>query len=248
MSGQIDWTVLGTVGRASRRSSRLVHEEMKQGLYGLATIAVLAPWVGLFGTILGIVNSFRGISGARWTFMAAVCEGLSESMWPTAFGLLVGIVALWCYRYLETRLQTLDHEMETASLELLNQLSRFSGRFAVTPAISSASDGLMFGEKSLAELNRDERSWRNCMLLTTAAVALAWLVQLLRYFQYSLSLYSSVQTVCLCIPCMFGISCLLMYPVWTRLLRRRSGGLAALGSTFCLCWSLAELVLGVSLP
>jgi hypothetical protein len=72
---------------------------------------------------------------------------------------------------------------------------------------------------------------------------------LLRYFdQYSLSFYSSVQTACFCIPFMLGISCLLMYPVWTRLLRRKSGALAALGSTFCLCWSLAELVMRVSLP
>ena len=249
MSGQIDWTVLGTVGRASRRSSRLVHEEMKQGLYGLATIAVLAPWVGLFGTVLGIVNSFQGISGERWAAMAAICEGLSQSMWPTAFGLLVGIVALWCYRYLETRLQTLDHEMEGTSLELMNQLSRFSGRFTVKPTINRASDGPMFGEKSLAELSRDENFWRRCMLLTGTAVAMTWLVQLLRYFdQYSLSLYSSVQTASVYVPFMFGISCLLVYPVWTKLLRRKSGGLAALGSTFCLCWSLAELVMGVSLP
>ncbi len=171
MSGQLDSAILQAVGRASERSSRLVHEEMKQGLYGLATIAVLAPWVGLFGTVLGIVNSFQGISGERWAAMAAHLQkkGLSQSMWPTAFGLLVGIVALWCYRYLETRLQALDHEMEGASLELMNQLSRFSGRFTVTPTINRASDGPMFGEKSLAELSRDERFWRRCMFLTATA-------------------------------------------------------------------------------
>ncbi|MGA2881448.1 MAG: MotA/TolQ/ExbB proton channel family protein [Bryobacteraceae bacterium] len=249
MLGPLDSATLQAVGRASERSSRLVHEEMKQGLYGVATIACLAPWIGLFGTILGIVNSFQGISGERWAAMAAICEGLSQSMWPTAFGLLVGIVALSCYRYLEDRLQTLDHEMEGASLELINQLSHLSGRFTVTPAINRISDGPMFGERSLAELSRDETSWRRCMLLTATAIAMTWLVQLLRYFdQYSLSLYSSMQTACLYIPFMLGISCVLVYPVWTRLLHRRPGGLVALGSTFCLSWSLAELVVGLSLP
>jgi len=249
MSGQLDSAILQAVGRASERSSRLVHQEMKQGLCGLATITALAPWLGLFGTVLGIANSLRGTTGPRWMIAATICKVLSESMLPTAFGLLVGIVALWCYRYLETGLQTLDHEMEGASLELMNQLSRFNGRFTVAPAVNRISDGPMFGERSLAELSRDERFWRRCMLLTATAVALTWLVQLLRYFdQYSLSLYSSVQTACLYIPFMFGISCLLVYPVWAKLLRRKSGGLAALGSTFCLCWSLAELVMGVSLP
>jgi biopolymer transport protein TolQ len=49
---------LQAVARVSRCSLSVVHEEMKQGLYGLATIACLAPWVGLFGTIVGIVHSF----------------------------------------------------------------------------------------------------------------------------------------------------------------------------------------------
>jgi hypothetical protein len=87
------------------------------------------------------------------------------------------------------------------------------------------------------------------MFLTATALVVAWMAQVLRYFGHdSLPLYQSVQTACLFFPFLFGISCLPMYPVWTKLLHRRSGGLAALGSAFCMCWSLAELVLGVSLP
>lgn len=208
-------------------------------MYSLATIACLAPWVGLFGTILGIVNSFQGISGERWSNYAAICEGLSESMWPTAFGLMVGLVALWWYRYLEERLQALDQEMESASLELLNQLGRFRGRFSSESTVKSLSDGPMFGERPLAELSRDEKFWRRSMLLAGTALVMAWFVQALRVSAGAAFLY---------VPLMFGISCLAMYPVWARLLHRRSGGLTALGATFCLCWILAELASGVSLP
>ena len=151
---QFSTQTLQAVARVSRCSSAVVHEEMKQGLYGLATIACLAPWIGLFGTIVGIVDSFTGFHGQS---RRAILWNISQSMWPTAFGLAVGIVALWCYRYLEGRLQILDHEMEGASLELLNQLSRFRGRFSAEPSAKALSDGPMFGERPLAELSRDEK-------------------------------------------------------------------------------------------
>jgi hypothetical protein len=107
----------------------------------------------LFGTILGIVNSFQGVEGDRTSVMAAIVERLSESLWPTAFGLLVGLVSLWFYLYLAGRLRAFDREMENASLDLLNQLSRFPGRFTTESAINRMSDDRMFGEKSLEELN-----------------------------------------------------------------------------------------------
>ena len=74
-------------------------------------------------------------------------EPCRNRSWPTGLGLLVGLVSLWCYRYLTGRLSTIDLEMENASLDLLNQLSRFRGRFAIGPS----RDGPMFGEKTLDE-------------------------------------------------------------------------------------------------
>jgi hypothetical protein len=227
---QFDSAALEAVARASKRSSALVREEMKQGLYSLATIACVAPWIGLFGNVLGIVNSFQGLGTSKAAGMAAVTKRLSESMWPTAFGLMVGVVALWFYRFLEERLLTFEQEMESASLDLVNQLGRFRGRFSVEPAVKRPSDGPMFGERPLAELIRDEKFWRRCMLLAGSALVMAWFVQALRL---------SVEAAMAYVPSMFGISCLAMYPVWTRLLRRRSGGLAVLGAAFCLCWILA---------
>ena len=181
--------------------------------------------------------------------IGGVFGSLSESMWPTAFGLMVGIIALWFYRYLEGMLQTGDHEMESASLDLLNQLSRFRGRFSTEPEIGRVGEATRFGERPLAELTQDEKFWRRSMFLAGAAILFAWLVQVLRYFGHdALPFSSSVQAACVYVPFMLALSCLAVYPVWAKLLHRRSGGLVALGSAFCLCWSLAELILGVSIP
>lgn len=219
---------------------------MGVGLYSLATIASIAPWVGMFGTILSIVHSFsRGISGDRTSNMAAIAGALSESLWPTGLGLLVGLVSLWCYRYLTGRLSTIDLEMENASLDLLNQLSRFRGRFAIGPS----RDGPMFGEKTLDEVSRDEKFERRCMIVAGTALVLAWLAQFSRYATADfVSLSSAVIAASIYLPIVFAISCLPVYLVWVKLLNRRPGGLVAMGAILCLFWSAAELVLRRHLP
>jgi hypothetical protein len=237
--------ILQAVGRASKRSSAVVREEMRAGVYSVATIASLAPLVGLFGTVLGIGNSFRGLGTSQTTAMAYLCKNLSESLWPTAFGLLVGLVSLWFYKYLAARLCTFDLEMENASLELLNQLSRLPGRFAITPGVNSR----MFGEEPLDKVRRDEKFLRRCTFLAGTALVLAWFAQALLYFGHdALPMSSAVLTASVFVPIAFGIACFPAYPVWVKLLRRRPGGLVALASIFCLCWSAAELALGWHLP
>ena len=112
----------------------------------------------MFGTIVGIVGSFKGCGCEASAHLAALNESLSESIWPTALGLLVGLISLWCYRYLAGRLETIDHEMDNGSLALLNQLTRYSGRFIQGPAIDRISANPMFGETSFAELSPDQKS------------------------------------------------------------------------------------------
>jgi biopolymer transport protein ExbB/TolQ len=125
--------IVGAVLRASRRSAALVHEDMRQGLTGLATIAYLAPWCGLLATVLAIPNSFVGCGGEKSTCMAAVVVRLSWSIWPTAFGLLIGLMAAWGNRYLTSNLEVFDRAMEGAALDLVNQLSRYRGRWTFGP-------------------------------------------------------------------------------------------------------------------
>src|SRR5580658_4400020 len=110
--------------RASMRAAALIHGQMKRGLASLATIASTAPWLGIFATLFGIINSFPGFFGQRETIIAVEFGLRSQALVPTAFGLLVALVALWCYKYLLSDLEALDSEMERASLELVNHLGR----------------------------------------------------------------------------------------------------------------------------
>ena len=106
------------------RTANLVHLEMRRGLNNLASIASTAPWVGLFGTILGINSSFKGFGSSKESIQAAIFEGLSHAFAPCAAGLIVALVSMWCYKYLVTEVEALDSDMEDATRRLLNDLSR----------------------------------------------------------------------------------------------------------------------------
>ena len=120
--------VLKAAGRASVRSAILVHAEMKRGLDSLATIASTALWIGVFGTLLGINNSFQGLGTSYAAAFTAVTKRLSESLAPTVLGLIVALAALCFYKYLLAVLETFDEEMESASLQLVNDLGRLKVR------------------------------------------------------------------------------------------------------------------------
>jgi biopolymer transport protein ExbB/TolQ len=108
--------------RASARSVTAVHGEMKRGLNSLATISSIAPFIGLFGTLLGIVNSFRGGIGEKTAALGRLAGYLSESLVPTELGLLVALAAFCGYRCLLTKLDAFDLEMENASIQLTSDL------------------------------------------------------------------------------------------------------------------------------
>jgi biopolymer transport protein ExbB/TolQ len=110
--------------RASLRAATVVHAEMKRGLGSLATIASTAPWIGILGTLWGIVNSFPGLGTSKAHGLGIVTQRLSESLVPTALALVVALAALWCYKYLLAEVEAFDSEMESASLQLVTQLER----------------------------------------------------------------------------------------------------------------------------
>jgi biopolymer transport protein ExbB/TolQ len=119
--------VLDAAKRASERSAAIAHGRMKRGLNSLASIAATAPFVGIFGTVLGVVNSFPGLGTERWAAFAIETERLSDSLVPTELGLLVAMLAFCSYKYFLARLEDCDVEMQNASTELINQLA--SARF-----------------------------------------------------------------------------------------------------------------------
>src|SRR5205814_658633 len=73
--------------------------EFRRGLSGLATIGSTAPFVGLFGTVFGIINAFRGMKNAETAVIAAVAGGISEALFTTALGLVVAVPAVWLFNY-----------------------------------------------------------------------------------------------------------------------------------------------------
>jgi biopolymer transport protein ExbB len=106
--------------RAAGRATALAIEEFKRGLSGLATIGATAPFVGLFGTTVGIINAFAGMSSGEDTGLAAVAGGISEALVATAIGLFVAIPAVMAYNYFIGRVESFVVEMDNSSSELVD--------------------------------------------------------------------------------------------------------------------------------
>ncbi|MEZ5399780.1 MAG: MotA/TolQ/ExbB proton channel family protein [Bryobacteraceae bacterium] len=106
--------------RALERAEAIVHAELKRGVSTLATIGSSAPFVGLFGTVVGIINAFKGISTEKSTGLGAVAGGISEALVATAIGLFVAIPAVWMFNYFTTKLESFDVEMGNSASELLD--------------------------------------------------------------------------------------------------------------------------------
>ncbi len=114
--------------RALERTEAIVHAELKRGLGGLATIGSTAPFVGLFGTVVGIINAFREITtrGGQ-TGIGAVAGGISEALVTTAIGLAVAIPAVMMFNYLTGRVEAFDVEMDNSSSELIDYFLKRRG-------------------------------------------------------------------------------------------------------------------------
>jgi biopolymer transport protein ExbB len=106
--------------RALQRATAIGIEEFKRGLGGLATIGSTAPFVGLFGTTIGIINAFSGMSAGEDTGIAAVAGGISEALVATAFGLFVAVPAVWMYNYFTGKIESFIVEMDNSSSELID--------------------------------------------------------------------------------------------------------------------------------
>lgn len=119
--------VIDASSRALQRSTAMSVEHFKRGLGGLATIGSTAPFVGLFGTTVGIINAFAGMSQAEDTGLAAVAGGISEALVATAFGLFVAVPAVWMYNYFTSKIESFIVEMDNSSSELIDYLLKRKG-------------------------------------------------------------------------------------------------------------------------
>ena len=136
-------------GVKERIASRLERIEaacgrrISRGISVLATIGATAPFVGLFGTVWGIMNSFIGISKAHATNLAVVAPGIAEALLATAFGLAAAIPAVVIYNAFARMIAGYRAQLGDASAEVLRLVSRDLDRSAAAsvPTALSAAEG-----------------------------------------------------------------------------------------------------------
>lgn len=110
--------------RAIQRAQAVGIEDLKRGLGGLATIGATAPFVGLFGTTVGVINAFAGMSAGEDVGLAAVAGGISEALVATAIGLFVAVPAVWMYNYFTGKIESFIVEMDNSGSELIDYFLR----------------------------------------------------------------------------------------------------------------------------
>jgi biopolymer transport protein ExbB/TolQ len=113
--------------RALDRATAIVIEDFKRGLGGLATIGATAPFVGLFGTTIGIINAFVGMKNAEGAGIATVAGGISEALVTTALGLGVAVPAVWAFNAFTNKIETFTVEMDNSSSELIDYFLKKRG-------------------------------------------------------------------------------------------------------------------------
>jgi biopolymer transport protein ExbB/biopolymer transport protein TolQ len=142
--GSVTVADINSAERAVERNMMIILAELKRGLGILATVGATAPFVGLLGTTMGIVNSFQGMATAGTAGLGAISAGIAEALITTALGLLVAIPAVWAYNYFTTKIENLTVEMTYTSKEMIDYLikgvagefgrSRFTREFNTSTA------------------------------------------------------------------------------------------------------------------
>ena len=119
---------INSAERAVERQMLIVLSELKRGTGILATVGSTAPFVGLLGTTMGIVNAFTGMAaGGASGGLAGISAGIAEALITTAFGLLVAIPAVWAYNYFTTKIENLTVVMKYSAKELIDYLIKSVG-------------------------------------------------------------------------------------------------------------------------
>lgn len=118
-------SALQNVTRAMSRTRNLESTRLQKAMTFLATTGSATPFIGLFGTVWGIMNAFHGIGQTGSASLAVVAPGISEALIATAMGLAAAIPAVVAYNAYLRRVDTLDTEMENFSAEFRNLVERF---------------------------------------------------------------------------------------------------------------------------
>jgi len=110
--------VIEAAERALDRAAVVKSAELSRGIASLATIASTAPFIGLFGTVIGIIHAFEGIARSQGGGFSVVSQGIAEALATTALGLVVAIPAAWAFNHLTGRIERLRAQMANSASEL----------------------------------------------------------------------------------------------------------------------------------
>jgi len=122
-----------SVARALERQAQREVQSLKRGLGLLATVGSTAPFVGLLGTVMGIVSAFQSMAATGSGGLGTVSAGIAEALITTAFGLLVAIPAVMAYNYLQGWVDARAVDISESSNEFLDVLAKEIGGHARTP-------------------------------------------------------------------------------------------------------------------
>ncbi len=132
-AGVVEWerSQRAEAGRLMERLSQVMENAIAREatalegrISGLATIGSIAPFIGLFGTVWGIVNSFRSIAAQKSTSLAVVAPHISEALFATALGLLAAIPAVMAYNRFSSKINTISRQSEIFMKDFIVLLSR----------------------------------------------------------------------------------------------------------------------------
>ena len=115
---------LAAVDRALLRASNVEVNKLERRITFLATTAAVTPFIGLFGTVFGIIGAFQGIGASGSTSLDVVAPGIAEALVTTAAGLAAAIPAVYFYNLLTQRVKTFATDMDDFTLEFLNIVER----------------------------------------------------------------------------------------------------------------------------
>lgn len=116
--------LIGNVERAMRRESHARMQLLENGLQFLATVATASPFVGLFGTVYGIMNAFTEIGKTGSATLGSIAPHLSDALVTTAFGLIAAIPASIAFNYFNAKLQKFENESVNVTADFINQIKR----------------------------------------------------------------------------------------------------------------------------
>jgi biopolymer transport protein TolQ len=115
------------VGRIEKSMSLVISKEMdelEKGIPFLASVGSVAPFIGLFGTVWGIMNSFAAIAESKNTSLAVVAPGIAEALFATALGLAAAIPAVVAYNKFSGDLEKIGNSLESFAAEFTNLIAR----------------------------------------------------------------------------------------------------------------------------